>query len=57
MCNVKGKIIPLVVGSVGAMAKWVGKRLKQFGIAARTAQFQKTVGVGTVRILRQVLEI
>ena len=39
MCNVKGKIIPLVVGSLGAMAKWVGKRLKQFGIAARTAQF------------------
>ena len=38
MCNVKGKIIPLVVGSLGARAKWVGNRLKQSGIAARKAQ-------------------
>ena len=46
------KIIPLVVGSLGAI-----HRLKQIGITAETAQVQKTVLLGTARILRKVLEI
>ena len=50
--NVKMKIIPLVVGSLGAI-----HRLKQIGITAETAQVQKTVLLGTARILRKVLEI
>ena len=36
------KIIPLVVGSLGAMPKQFGNRLKQIGITAGTAQVQKT---------------
>ena len=40
--NVKVKIIPLVVGSLGAMPKQFGNRLKQLGITAGTAQVQKT---------------
>ena len=55
--NVKVKIIPLVVGSLGAIPKEFGNRLKQIGITARTAQVQKTVLLGTARILRKVLEI
>ena len=55
--NVKGKIIPLVVGSFGAIPKQFGNRLKQIGITAGTAQVQKTVSLGTARILRKVLEI
>ena len=55
--NVKVKIIPLVVGSLGAIPKEFGNRLKQIGIIARTAQVQKTVLLGTVGILRNVLEI
>ena len=55
--NVKLKIIPLVVGSLGAMPKQFGDRLKQIGITAGTAQVQKTVLLGTARILRKVLEI
>ena len=55
--NVKQKIIPLVVGSLGAMPKQFGDRLKQIGITAGTAQVQKTVLLGTARILRKVLEI
>ena len=51
------KIIPLVVGSLGAMTKEFGNRLKQIGITAGTAQVQKTVLLGTARILRKVLEI
>ena len=48
--NVKVKIIPLVVGSSGAIPKQFGNSLKQIGITAGTAQVQKTVLLGTVRI-------
>ena len=55
--NVKVKIIPLVVGSLGAIPKQFGNRLKQIGIAVGPAQVQKTVLLGTARILRKVREI
>ena len=51
------KIIPLVVGSLGAVLKQFGNRLKQIGITAGTTQIQKTVLLGTARILRKVLKI
>ena len=55
--NIKVKIIPLFVGSLGAIPKQFGNRLKQIGITTGTAQVQKTVLLGTGRILRKVLEI
>ena len=51
------KIISLVVGSLGAVLKQFGNRLKQIGITAGTTQIQKTVLLGTARILRKVLKI
>ena len=51
------KIIPLVVGSLGAIPKQFGNRLTQIGMTAGTAQVQKTAFLGTPRILRKVLEI
>ena len=36
--NVKVKIIPLIVGSLGAILKQFGKRLKQIGITVGTAE-------------------
>ena len=57
MWNVKVKIIPLVVGSLGAIPKQFGNRLKQSCITAGTAQVQKTVLLGMAAILRKVLEI
>ena len=51
------KIIPLAVGSLGAILKQFGKRLKQIGITAGTAQVPKTVLLETARILSKVLEI
>ena len=50
------KITPLVVGSLGAIPKQFGNRLKQIGITAGTAQVQKKVLLGMARILRKVLE-
>ena len=55
--NVKVKIITLVVGSLGGIPKQFSNRLKRIIITARTAQVQKTVLLGTARILRKVLEI
>ena len=57
MWNVKVKIIPLVAGFLGAIPKQFANRLKQIGITVGTAQVQKMVLLGTVRILRKVLEI
>ena len=51
------KIIPLVAGSLGAIPKQFRDRLKQIGITVGTAQVQKTVLLGTARILKKVLEI
>ena len=51
------KIISLVVGSLGAIPKQFGNRLKQIGITVGSAQVQKTVLLGTARIWRKVLEI
>ena len=51
------KIIPLDVGSLGAIPKQFGNRLEQIGITKGTAQVQKTVLLGTARILRKVIEI
>ena len=39
--NVKVNIIPLVVGSLGAIPKQFCNRLKQIGITAGTAQVEK----------------
>ena len=55
--NVRMKIIPLVVGSLGAIPKQFDKRLKDIGISVGIGQVQKTVLLGTARILRKVLEI
>ena len=44
-------------GSLGAISKQFGNRLKEIGITAKIGQVQKTVLLGTARILRKVLEI
>ena len=51
------KIIPLVMGSLGAIPKQFGNRLKEPGIKAEIGQLQKTVLLETGRILRKVFEI
>ena len=55
--NGRVKIIPLVMGSLGAVPKQFDKRLKETGITAEIAQVQRTVLSGAARILRKVLEI
>ena len=51
------KMMPLAAESLGAIPTQFGNRLKEIGITAGAAQFQKTVLLGPARILRMVLEI
>ena len=51
------KIIPLVVGSLGAIPKQFSDRLKQTSTTAKIVQVQKKVLLGTARILRKILKI
>ena len=51
------EVTPLVVGSLGAIPKQFGIRLKETGITAEIRQVLKIVLLGTARILRKVLEI
>ena len=55
--NVRLNIIPLVVGSLGAIPKQFGNRLKETGVIAEIGHVQKTALLGTARILRKVSEI
>ena len=51
------KITPLVVGSLGAIPKQFGNRLKDTGITAEIWQVQKSALLGTTRILRKFLKM
>ena len=55
--NVRMKIMPLLVGALGVIPKQYVNILKETGIIAEVGQVQKTVLLGTVRILREILEI
>ena len=47
------KSIPLVVGSLGAIRKQFGNRLREIGITVGTAQVQKRVLLRTASILQK----
>ena len=51
------KIIPLAVGSLDALPKQFGNRLKETGITEAVDQVQKAVLSGMVGITRKVLEV
>ena len=55
--NKRVKIIPSVVVSLAVIPKQCRDGLKEIGVTAEIGQFQKTVLLGTARILRKVLEI
>ena len=55
--DVRRTIIPLVVGSLGAIPKQFRSRLKEAGITAEIKQVQRKFLLGMARILRKVLQI
>ena len=57
MWTVRVKIMPLVLGSLGATPKQFGNRLQETGNTAEIGQVKKTVLLEMDRILKKVLEI
>ena len=55
--NVRGNIIPLVVGYLGNISKQFGKRLRETGTTAEIGKVYETISSGATRILRTVFQI
>ena len=48
-------VIPILIGTLGAIITWFEKFVKEVGIEMRVEHMQKTALLGTVRVLRLVL--
>ena len=55
--NMKVKVIPIIIGTLGTTPRQVKKRLEVIGKETRVKELQKTVNIHSARILRKVLEI
>ena len=55
MWKVKAKVIPVVIGALGTVPKRLVGSLKEIGVSTRVELIQKSVLLGTARILRKVL--
>ena len=55
--NMEVKIIPVVIGVLGTIPTRLKDNLKEIGIPVKASQIQKSVLLGTARILRKVLEV
>ena len=51
------KVIPFIVGTLGATTKRLLKRLKEIGLTTKIVELQRTVLLHSARILRKVLGI
>ena len=54
--NVKSKVLPIVVGALGAVTPNLSKHLDAIGVTTRIELLQKAALLGTARLLRRVLE-
>ena len=55
--QVKVKVVPVVVGALGAIPNALEKHLKEIGTSVKVELLQKAALLGTARILRKTLEI
>ena len=53
----KVKVIPVVIGALGAISDKFDKHTKEIGVQIRLQVIQKTALLGTARILRNVLSL
>ena len=51
--NVKAKVVPIVVGGLGAVLPKLSKHLDAIGVITRIELLQKTALLGTARLLRR----
>ena len=57
LCNMKVKVIPIIIGTLGTTPRQVKKRLEVIRIETGVKELKKTVIIHSARILRKVLEI
>ena len=55
--NMKVKVVPVVIGALETITPRLKDNLKELGIPEKTSQIQKSVLLGTARILRKALEV
>jgi tRNA A37 N6-isopentenylltransferase MiaA len=55
MCNVKTKVIPVIIGATGSLFKSLSKYLNNMPRKHEIKELQKTALLGTVHILWKVL--
>ena len=54
--NIKAKVVPIVIGALGAVTPNLSKHLVAIGVTTRIELLQKAALLGTARLLRGVLE-
>ena len=54
--NVKAKVVPIVVGALGAVTPSLSKHLDAIGETTRIELLQKAALLSTARLIRRVLE-
>ena len=54
--KVKTKVVPVIIGALGTIPKRLAGYLKEIGVSIREEVIQKSVLLGTARILRMALE-
>ena len=55
--KVKAKVIPIVLGTLGTVTRSLSNYIKEIGLKTQIKLIQKSVLLGTARVLRKVLEI
>ena len=54
--NIKAKVVPILVGALGAVTPNLSKHVDAVGVTTRIEILQKAALLGTARLLRRVLE-
>ena len=57
MCSLKTGVIPVVVGALGTVKKWMEENIKKVSAAATVIDIQKICMLGSAQILRKVLSV
>ena len=55
MCNVKTKVIPIIIGATGTISKTFRKYVSNIPGNHAVKELQKTATLGTAHVLRKVL--
>ena len=55
--KVKAKVIPIVLGALGTVTRNLSNYIKEIGVKTQIKLIQKSVLLGTARVLRKIIEV